>query len=200
MKVAIYTRTSTDRQQSGLEAQKRALEEFCKARGITEYLVFEDFGVSGTKNSRPELDRLMVNVRNGNVNTVIVYSFSRFARSTKFLLDTLEEFGKLKVNFISLSENVDLSTAIGKAMFTIISAIATLERDLISERVRNGLVNARAKGKKIGRPVKVNQELIVTLKNEGYTYRQIGKMLGVGQGSITKALKKNAQKGTSSGD
>lgn len=200
MKVAIYTRTSTDRQQSGLEAQKRALEEFCKARGITEYLVFEDFGVSGTKNSRPELDRLMVNVRNGNVDTVIVYSFSRFARSTKFLLDTLDEFGKLKVNFISLSENVDLSTAIGKAMFTIISAIATLERDLISERVRNGLVNARAKGKKIGRPVKVNQELIVTLKNEGYTYRQIGKMLGVGQGSITKALKKYAQKGTPSGD
>ncbi|MCK6594430.1 MAG: recombinase family protein [Bacteriovoracaceae bacterium] len=200
MKVAIYTRTSTDRQQSGLEAQKRALEEFCKARGITEYLVFEDFGVSGTKNSRPELDRLMVNVRNGSVNTVIVYSFSRFARSTKFLLDTLEEFGKLKVNFISLSENVDLSTAIGKAMFTIISAIATLERDLISERVRNGLVNARAKGKKIGRPVKVNQELIVTLKSEGYTYRQIGKMLGVGQGSITKALKKFAQKGTPSGD
>lgn len=200
MKVAIYTRTSTDRQQSGLEAQKRALEEFCKARGITEYLVFEDFGVSGTKNSRPELDRLMVNVRNGSVNTVIVYSFSRFARSTKFLLDTLEEFGKLKVNFISLSENVDLSTAIGKAMFTIISAIATLERDLISERVKNGLVNARAKGKKIGRPVKVNQELIVTLKSEGYTYRQIGKMLGVGQGSITKALKKFAQNGTPPGD
>lgn len=200
MKVAIYTRTSTDRQQSGLEAQKRALEEYCKARGITEYLVFEDFGISGIKNSRPELDRLMVEVRNGNVDTVIVYSFSRFARSTKFLLDTLDEFGKLKVNFISLSENVDLSTAIGKAMFTIISAIATLERDLISERVKNGLINAKAKGKKIGRPVKVNQELIVTLKNEGYTYRQIGKMLGVGQGSITKALMKNAQKGTPSGD
>lgn len=200
MKVAIYTRTSTDRQQSGLESQKRALEEFCKARGITEYLVFEDFGVSGTKNSRPELDKLLFEVRSGRVDTVIVYSFSRFARSTKFLLDTLDEFGKLKVNFISLSENVDLSTAIGKAMFTIISAIGTLERDLISERVKNGLINARAKGKKIGRPIKVNQELIVTLKNEGYTYRQIGKMLGVGQGSITKAIRKNAQKGADHGD
>jgi DNA invertase Pin-like site-specific DNA recombinase len=178
MKVAIYTRTSTDRQQSGLESQKRALVEFCKARSITEYLVFEDFGVSGTKNSRPELDKLLIEVRCGRVNTVIVYSFSRFARSTKFLIDTLDEFGKLKVNFISLSENVDLSTAIGRAMYTIISAI----------------------GKKIGRPVTVNQELIVTLKNEGYTYRQIGKMLGVGQGSITNALNKNAQKGTDHGD
>jgi DNA invertase Pin-like site-specific DNA recombinase len=200
MKVAIYTRTSTDRQQSGLESQKRALVEFCKARSITEYLVFEDFGVSGTKNSRPELDKLLIEVRCGRVNTVIVYSFSRFARSTKFLIDTLDEFGKLKVNFISLSENVDLSTAIGRAMYTIISAIGTLERDLISERVKNGLINARAKGKKIGRPVTVNQELIVTLKNEGYTYRQIGKMLGVGQGSITNALNKNAQKGTDHGD
>lgn len=194
MKVAIYTRTSTDKQQNGLESQRRALEDNCKLRGISDYLVFEDFGVSGTKNSRPELDKLMRAVRAGTVDTVIVYSFSRFARSTKFLLDALDEFGRLNVNFISLSENIDLSTPIGRAMFTIISAIASLERDLISERVKNGMFNAKAKGKKIGRPQTLKYELISKLKSEGYTYREISKMLGIGQGSITTALKRASQK------
>lgn len=194
MKVAIYTRTSTDRQSNGLQSQKRALEDYCKARGITDYLVFEDFGVSGTKSSRPELDKLLTEVRAGTVSTVICYSFSRFARSTKFLLETLDEFGKLKVNFVSLSENLDLNTPMGKAMFTIISALASLERDLISERVRLGIVNARAKGKQIGRPRKLQYDLIITLRDEGYTYRQIGKMLNISQGSITAAIKKFAHK------
>lgn len=196
MKVAIYTRTSTDRQSNGLQSQKRALEDYCKARGITDYLVFEDFGVSGTKSSRPELDKLMIEVRAGTVSTVICYSFSRFARSTQFLLQTLDEFGKLKVNFISLSENLDLNTPMGKAMFTIISALASLERDLISERVRLGVANAKAKGKQIGRPRKLQYDLIVTLRGEGYTYRQISKMLNVSQGSITAAIKKSAHKST----
>lgn len=196
MKTCIYTRTSTDKQQNGLESQKRALEEYCKARSITDYLAFEDFGVSGTKSSRPQLDKLMAEVRAGTVDTVIVYSFSRFARSTKFLLDTLELFCKLKVNFISLSENLDLNTPMGRAMFTIISALASLERDLISERVRSGMVNARAKGKKIGRPQSIQYELVAKLRAEGYTYREISSMMGIGQGSVTTALKRVAQKKT----
>ncbi len=129
MKVAIYSRTSTDRQQSGLEAQRRALEDYCKAKGIEDYVIYEDSGVSGTKSSRPELDKMMSEVRAKNICMVIVYSFSRFARSTKFLIDTLEEFGGLNVGFVSLTENLDLTTPIGKAMFSIIAALATLERD-----------------------------------------------------------------------
>ncbi len=194
MKACTYCRTSTDKQQNGLQSQKRALEEYCKARDITVIKSFEDSGVSGTKSSRPELDKLMIEVRAGTIDTVIVYSFSRFARSTKFLLDTLEEFGRLKVNFISLSENVDLSSAIGKAMFTIISAIAMLERDLISERVRNGITNARAKGKQIGRPSIINYELILKLRNEGYTYKEISELLNISQGSISTAIKKHSKK------
>lgn len=194
MKVAIYTRTSTDRQSNGLQSQRRALEEYCKARSITEFLIFEDNGVSGTKSSRPELDKLMAEVRAGTVSTVICYSFSRFARSTSFLLEALDEFGRLKVNFISLTENLDLNSPMGKAMFTIISALASLERDLISERVRSGIANAKAKGKQIGRPRKLQYDLIVTLRGEGYTYRQISKMLNIAQGSITAALRKAAHK------
>lgn len=192
--VAIYSRTSTNMQQSGLEAQQRALVEYCKAKGIHSYESYQDSGVSGTRSSRPELDRLMNDVREGRIKTVVVYSFSRFARSTKFLIDSLEEFNERKVNFISLSENVDLSTAIGRAMFTIISAIATLERDLIAERVKNGLANAKAKGKTLGRPKTRNTELIVSLRKKGYTYKQIRELLGVGHGTITNALKESHKK------
>ena len=187
--VAIYCRTSTNMQQNGLESQKRALVEYCKSKQIQNYELYEDFGVSGTKSSRPELDRLMKEVRKGKVGTVIVYSFSRFARSTKFLLDSLEEFNDLEVNFVSLSENVDLSTAIGKAMFVIISAIAALERDLVSERVKLGMSNARAKGKQIGREKTRPTEAILALRSKGYTYKQIARMLDVSEGTVGNAIK-----------
>ena len=190
MKVALYSRVSTDKQQTGLESQRKALEDYCKLRGITEYEIFEDFASSGALKSRPQLDMMMKKVRAKEINLVIVHSFSRFARSTSFLINTLEEFGCLSCGFISITENIDLSTPIGKAMFTIISAIATLERDQVRIRVLTGIENARAKGKKLGRPRSLQYELIVTLKDEGYTYRQICKMLGIGQGSVTRALKK----------
>ena len=110
------------------------------------------------------------------------------------MLASLEEFASKGVNFVSLSENIDLSSAIGRAMFTIISAIATLERELIAERVRTGMANAKAKGRQIGRPQSVPDELIANLKAEGYSYREISKMVKVGQGSITAALRRVAQK------
>ncbi len=193
-KVALYSRVSTDKQENGLQAQTRSLLEYCKTRSITEYEVFEDFNVSGSKASRPQLDRMLTEVREGKIDTVVVYSFSRFARSTRFLLESLEEFSLLKVNFVSISESVDLGSALGRAMFTIISAIATLEKELISERVRNGMINAKAKGKAIGRPRTVPDELILTLLKEGYKYREISKMLKVSQGSITDAVRRNVQK------
>jgi DNA invertase Pin-like site-specific DNA recombinase len=194
MKVALYSRVSTSFQKSGLESQRRALEDFCRVKGIAEYEVFEDFNVSGSKSSRPQLDKMMKEVREGKFNSVIVYSFSRFARSTKFLMDSLEEFSLLKVNFVSISENLDLSSAIGRAMFTIIAAISALERELISEKVKCGLANAKAKGRRIGRPQVVPDELIMTLINEGYKYREISKMLNISQGSITDAKKRVARK------
>jgi DNA invertase Pin-like site-specific DNA recombinase len=194
MKTVCYCRTSTLYQQGGIESQRRALEEYCKIKGITEYVVFEDFGVSGSKSSRPQLDRMMKEVNDGKIDTVVVYSFSRFARSTKFLLDSLEHFASKGVGFISISENIDLNSVIGRAMFTIIAAIATLERELIAERCKLGILNARAKGKRIGRPQTINDELIATLRAENYSYREISKILKIGQGSITTSLRRTAQK------
>lgn len=197
MYVAIYCRTSTANQEKGMEAQRRALVEFCKSKGIENYKVFEDFGVSGSKSSRPALNEMMKKVNEGSVASVIVYSFSRFARSTKHLLSALELFREKKVGFVSITENVDTSSPMGRAFFTIISAISQLERELISERVKNGLKNARAKGSKLGRPKQRNTELIVSLRSQGYTYKQIRSLLGVGHGTITSAIKESDSKESS---
>ncbi len=189
MWTAIYLRTSTNRQEKGLEAQRRELIAYCRDKGIDEYQIYEDAGVSGAKSKRPALDALMIDCRQGKVKTVIVYSFSRFARSTVHLLAALEEFQRLNVGFISQSENLDTTSAMGRAFFTIISAISQLERELVSERVRVGLNNAKAKGKRIGRPKTRPSELIRALRREGRTYQEIGRLAKCSQGAITDELK-----------
>ncbi len=188
MNIAIYCRTSTNKQDKGLESQTRALNEYCKSKGILNCLTYQDFGVSGAKSSRPELDKMMEKARNGEISTIIVYSFSRFARSTKHLLEALDELRSLNVNFISITENVDTSTPMGKALFTIIAAISQLERELISERVINGLNNARAKGKQIGRRKTRNSKLITGLHKKGMSYRQIAEMAGCSIATVHREL------------
>jgi len=188
MKFAAYLRVSTDKQATGLEAQKLALVNYFAQKGVTEYVFYEDFGVSGRKESRPGLNKLMEEVLKGEIHTIVVYSFSRFARSTKHLLEAMEQFKKLSINFISLSENIDTSTPMGKAMFTIISAISALEADLIKERVINGLVNARAKGKKLGRSKVIDENLIRELALNGYSYREIAKLARCSIASVSRTL------------
>jgi len=176
-------------QDNGLEAQERALEIFCNNQNINNYKKFSDRNISGAKESRPELDQLMRAVVDGTVSKVIVYSFSRFARSTKHLLSALEIFKKHDVEFISISEKIDTSSAIGTAFFTIIGAIAQLERELISERVKNGLKNAKAKGRKIGRPKTRPAQSIISLYEEKYSYRKIGKLLGISHTAVAREVK-----------
>jgi len=108
--------------------------------------------VSGATSERPELTPLWQVARSRNIDTVLVWKFDRFARSTKQLLDALEEFRHLGVAFISITEQIDTSSPLGQAMFPVISAIAEFERSLISERVRSGIPKARAQGKQHGRP------------------------------------------------
>jgi DNA invertase Pin-like site-specific DNA recombinase len=161
---------STGNQSTGLEAQVRALRDYCSRYAITDYVIYEDENQSGIKSSRPALDRMMNDVRAGLIDKVIIYSFSRYARSITHLLKALKEFKRTGVGFISITESIDTNTPLGSAVFTILGAVAQLERDLIAERVRNGLANAKAKGVRLGRMKTRDSDLIRKLSNSLRTH------------------------------
>ena len=187
MRVAIYARVSTKDQ--SCEMQLRDLRTYCAARGLDLVREYIDVGQCGGKDSRPQLNILMDDARKRQFDAIVVWRFDRFARSTKHLLLALEEFRSLGIQFISYQENIDTSSPLGQALFTIVSAVAQLERDLIRERVSAGLRNARAKGKKFGRPRStVDPARILELKAQGFSLRQIATKLGVGYGTVRARL------------
>lgn|SRR5579872_244165 len=187
MRVGIYARVST-RDQS-CELQIRDLRAYCAARGFNLVREYIDVGQSGAKDSRPELNKLMDDARKRQFDAIVVWRFDRFARSTRHLLLALDEFRSLGIQFISYQENIDTSSALGQAMFTIVGAVAQLERDIIRERVNAGIRNARARGKRLGRPtVKVNCEQIVQLRAQGNSLQQIAAVLGIGYGTVRARL------------
>ena len=187
--VALYCRTSTNLQSTGLEAQALALRTYCQVHGITNFVVYADEGISGTKAHRPELDRLMAAVESGQVSSVIVYSFSRFARSVTHLLEGLQKFDQSGVSFISVSENLDTRTSTGRFVFTILAALSSLEREILVERVKTGLINARSKGKVLGRKKTRPAELIRSLHAKGFSYRQIAKLAKCSVSTVAEELK-----------
>jgi len=188
MRIAIYARVSTKDQ--SCELQVRDLRAYCGARGFDLVREYVDVGQSGAKDSRPELNKLMDDARKRQFDAIVVWRFDRFARSTKHLLSALEEFRSLGIQFISYQENIDTSSALGQALFTIVSAVAQLERDLIRERVTAGIRNARANGKKLGRPMRaVDRKEILELKAKGHSLREIAAKLGVGYGTVRERLK-----------
>jgi len=184
-KVALYARVSTADQKTGLEAQVRSLKEYCEQNKLENYELYSDENISGAKISRPGLDRMMASVKNKEVSVVIVYSFSRFARSTSHLLGALEEMKKCETEFISITERIETSSPMGRAFFTVIAAIAQLERELIVERVKNGLRNAKAKGKHIGRKKTRPSELIRALLQGGSTLRECSRIAKTSHGSVS---------------
>jgi len=149
IRVALYGRTSTTDQTC--ENQLRDLREYVARRGWSQVREYIDHGVSGTKDRRPALDAMMAAVRAKHVDVVVVAAFDRFGRSVRHLVESLETFRHLHVEFISLREQIDTASPLGQAVFTIIAAIAQLERSLIVERVKAGLRRARAQGKQLGR-------------------------------------------------
>lgn len=184
-RVACYARVSLDTQSTGMESQIRVLKTYCEQNGITNVEFFTDEGVSGTKSNRPALDRMMAAVERGEISTCIVYSFSRFARSTTHLLNALNVFKRKGVHFTSLSEKIDTNTAVGVAIFSILASIAQLERDLIADRVKIGLANARAKGKLIGRRKVRDSDMIRKLVKSGLSYRAISSIVKCSHGSVS---------------
>lgn len=187
MRVAIYTRVST-REQSD-EMQTRELRAYCAARSLEIVGEYSDIGWSGARGKRPGLDRLMDAARKRQFDAVLVWKFDRFARSVRHLLAALEEFRNLGLQFISYQENLDTSSPLGQALFTIVAAVAQLERDLIRERVRAGIGNARAKGVRLGRPRRrLDIELARMLQAEGRGLREIARLMNLGRGTLARAL------------
>ncbi len=184
-RIACYARVSTADQSTGLESQMRVLKQYCVSNEIESVEYFADEGVSGTKASRPALDRLMMAVENDEISSVVVYSFSRFARSTTHLLQALQIFKRKGIHFVSLTEKIDTNSAVGVAIFSILAAISQLERDLIADRVRVGLANARAKGKLIGRKKMRDSDLIRKLLKAGMSYRNISLVAKCSHGSVS---------------
>ena len=187
-RVGLYARVSTADQKTGLESQIRALKEYCERKQFTDYELYTDENFSGAKVSRPSLDRLMESVRRGELSTVICYSFSRFARSTTHLLSTLEEMKEHTTESVSITEQIETNSPMGRAFFTVIAAISQLERELIVERVKNGLKNDKMKEIHIGRKKTRPSTLIRTLRRSGLSYSAISKITNVSEGAIGAEL------------
>lgn len=190
MRVALYARVSTTDKGQDPEMQLRELREYCQRRGWTAVDEYTDNGVSGSKYSRPELNRMMADANRRKFDAVIVWRFDRFARSVSHLLRALETFRSLGIEFVSYTEAVDTSMAVGKMTFTVLGAVAELERSLVRERTIAGVRNARARGKKLGRPRKALQSgQIQMLRSSGQSYRAIAQTLGLSHTAVMHVCK-----------
>ena len=192
-RAAIYARVSTHNGQNP-EMQVSEIRAYCERRGWEVVGEFVDAGISGAKERRPALDRLLSLCRKRSVDAVIVYRYDRFARSLRQLVNALEEFRVLGIDFISLHEGVDTSTPNGRLVFGIFASIAEFERELIRDRVRSGLAAARARGKRLGRPKQTVDSLRITdLRAQGASWSTIARALGLGEGTVRRAARLSAK-------
>jgi DNA invertase Pin-like site-specific DNA recombinase len=174
--------------------QTSELREYISRRGWTVAGEYVDIGISGTKEKRPELDRLMQDAHRRRFDAVVVWKFDRFARSVSHLLRALETFKAQGIEFVSFSEQMDTSTPAGKMVFTVLGAVAELERSLIVERVRAGMRNARAKRKRIGRPPQTflddakKRSIYDTHAMGGKSLRQIARVYSTSVGTVQRCI------------
>jgi len=188
MRVGIYARVSTTNGQSP-EMQLSDLREYASRRGWEMFAEYVDNGVSGAKESWPELNRLMSDAHRRHFDVVLCWKVDRFGRSLKHLVNALADLDSYGIAFVSLRDNLDLSTPSGRLMFQIIGAMAEFERSLIQERVRAGLRNAKLKGKMLGRPRRiVSSDEMSRLRDQGASFREIAKAVGASPGTVRARL------------
>ena len=185
MKVAIYARVSTRNHRQDTDTQLLPLRQYAAARGLEIVQVYVDNGFSGSKDRRPQLDRLMKDAHRRAFDALLVFKLDRFGRSTSHLIRSLETFQSLGIGFISLTECLDSTTAQGKLMFTMLSAFVEFERSMIVERINYGLDRARKQGKKLGRrELIVSKDRVAQYREEGKSIRWIAETLGVSVGKV----------------
>jgi DNA invertase Pin-like site-specific DNA recombinase len=193
-RVGLYARVSTLVGQSP-EMQLVELREFAARRGWQVVEEYVDHGVSGAKESRPALNRLMADAKQRRFDVVAVWKIDRFGRSLRHLVNSIAELESLGVSFVSLRDSIDLSSPSGVLMFQLIAAMSQFERSLIQERVRAGIRNARNKGRTLGRPrLEVDSGRIARLKASGVSLRAISRQLGISVGSVHRAVQEQCSK------
>jgi len=192
IRAALYARCSTHDKGQDPELQLAPLREYCQRRGFEIAGEYVDNGVSGTKDRRPQLDRLMEAARKRQIDVVMVWKLDRFGRSLKQLVTALDELSGLAVGFISYQDSLDLTTPQGRLMFHIIASMAEFERELIKERVKAGLDNAKRKGKRLGRkpvpPVDMAKVISLHQKEPGLSVRQLAGAVGMKKSTVQKTL------------
>ena len=187
MRTAIYCRVSTLDQNP--QTQLLDLEQLASQRGFKIVKVYTDHGISGTRTKRPGLDAMLADARRGQLDAVLVWSCDRVARSTRHLLEVLDELSRLQVQFVSFREALDTSGPLGRAVTIIIGAIAELERSLIVERVRAGLRRARLEGRHIGRrPLELDQVAIRRDRTSGMSLREVAKTHRISTATVRRVL------------
>ena len=187
---AVYARVSTLHNGQDPTMQTRELVEYCQRRGWEVFDCYVDNGVSGKKDSRPELNRLMADAHARRFDVVVVWRFDRFSRSVSHLCRALEIFNALKINFVSMIEQIDTTTPAGTFVFHVLAAVAQSERQTTVERVRGGLRNARARGKRLGRPRKtVDVAQINSLRASGHSWRSIAGVMKLSVGTVYAAAR-----------
>jgi DNA invertase Pin-like site-specific DNA recombinase len=193
-RVVMYARVSTQNHGQDPEMQLREMRGYLKLRGFRLVGEYVDRGVSGTKKNRPELDRLMADAVKHRFDAVCVWKLDRFGRSLRHLVNALAQLEEHGVSFISQRDNLDLTTSAGRLMFNVIGAMAEFERDIISERVKAGLRNAKAKGTQLGHPspTPITRRLIErarALHRQGQSLRGIAAQVKVSHVTVARLLK-----------
>lgn len=186
-KIAIYLRVSTTDQ--SCELQQREIEQFIKAKNWTVTHIFQD-KATGTNGNRSELIAMLKAAKVGHIDTIICWKLDRLFRSLKDLVNTLHSLSEMNIDFISIKDQIDMTTPSGRLMTHLLAAFAEFEASMIRERVRAGIANARAKGQVLGRPRQISPSLVYELRKAGLSMSQIAKQVGCSKSAISKTLKK----------
>jgi putative DNA-invertase from lambdoid prophage Rac len=208
--VALYARVSTLDKGQDPEMQLRELRAHAQAQGWTIHREYVDHGISGSKDSRPQLNRLMLDAQAQQFDAVLVWKLDRFSRSLRMLITSLDQLAGAGVSFVSLRDNLDLTTASGQLMFHVIGAFAQFERSIIRERVQAGLDRRKSelqtrgyfiskKGnrrERLGRKARTDIDVqeIVRLRGEGLDWREIAERTGVPRSTCYRVCPKNLRK------
>lgn len=187
LRTAIYARCSTDSQNPDMQLSE--LREYASRRGL--HVVTECVDIaSGSRDDRPELNKLLALAKQRKIDVVLVWKVDRLGRSLRHLVNTIAELEAVGVAFVSLKDALDFSTPAGRLMFNVIAAMAQFERDLIRERVRSGLANAKRKGTKLGRPQSVQTEAVRVrqMRAAGKSFGEICRETGLSRGSAWRAV------------